>query len=234
MILDARTHIPCPSPQLPERSNSCQDLCQSHGEVDSNLLMSCSMPTTSLLVSNLPTLLFSQAQDLQPLVFPFGQIDKLEIVHVSPLGCLSVIVQYSSISSAQEAKESLSGQLYGNFRVEARYVRLGPWSLQHGGRNTAPRLRPLERRMTDPLPRSSDYVLHRPCSNDRQIMVPFTSQSGVSARNFDAVSALGVCQVIPADRESNGSSPSEDTFRVQDVIHTLKDSRPTFSCRLLK
>ena len=230
MILDARTHIPSPSPQLPERSISCQDLRQSHGEVDSNLLLTCSIPTTSLLVSNLPTLLFSQAQDLQPLVFPFGQIDKLEIVHVSPLGCLSVIVQYSSTSSAQEAKESLNGQLYGNFRIEARYVRLGPWFLHHAGRNTAPRLRPLERRMTDP-PRLADYDLHHPCSNDRHT---FTPQSVLSGRDLGTVPALGARQDVLSDRESNGSSPSEDTFRVQEVFHTLKDSRPTFSCRLLK
>jgi hypothetical protein len=76
-----------------------------------------------LLVTNLPTLLFSQAQDLHPLFFPFGHIEKLEIVQVSPLGTMSVVVRYSAAHVAQEAKETLSGQLYGSYQIEARYVR---------------------------------------------------------------------------------------------------------------
>jgi hypothetical protein len=234
LILDARTHVASPSPRLQEGSSFYQDPYHLGGEVDSNLFMNCSLPTTCLLVTNLPTMLFSQAQDLHPLVFPFGQIDRLEIVHVSPLGCLSVLVQYSSALSAQEAKESLNGQLYGNFRIEARYVRLDPWDLQHKGRNMAPRLRPMERRMTDPLPRPSDYVLHRPYSN-HHIMIPSTPQGFISesAKLFDTVSASGVRQDVLADRESNHSTPFEDSFRAQDAIHSLKESSPTFSYRLL-
>jgi len=36
---------------------------------------------------------------------------------------MSVVVQYSQARIAQEAKESLSGQRYGNYQVEARYVK---------------------------------------------------------------------------------------------------------------
>jgi len=229
MVLEARTYIPSPSPRLQERSSSCQDLSRSHGEDDLSLLITCSVPTTCLLVRNLPTMLFSQAQDLHPLVFPFGQIDKLEIVHVSPLGCLSVIVQYSSTSSAREAKESLSGQLYGNFRIEARYVRVSPWALQHCGQNIASRL---ERRMTDPLPRSSDYALHRPCANDRFVN-PHAPQGAIFTKGIATVSASGVYQDLFVTRESNHSTPSEDNSRVQDV-NSLNDSGPAFSYRLLE
>jgi len=232
MVLDARTYIPSPSPRLQEKSSSCQDLSQSRGEDDSALLITCSVPTTCLLVRNLPTVLFSQAQDLHPLVFPFGHIDKLEIVHVSPLGCLSVIVQYSSTSSAREAKESLSGQLYGNFRIEARYVRLSPWALQHSGQNMTSHLRPMERRMTDPLPRSSDYAVHHPCANDRHVN-PHAPQGVIFTKGIATVSASGFYQDLIVTRESNHSTPSEDNSRVQDV-NSLKDSGPTFSCRLLE
>ena len=81
------------------------------------------VPTASLLVTNLPTLLFSQAQDLHPLFLAFGHIEKLEIVQVSPLGTMSVVVQYSVADVAHEAKETLSGQLYGSYQIEARCVK---------------------------------------------------------------------------------------------------------------
>lgn len=215
MILDARTHIPTPS-RLQERSGFLQDLPHSSEDANSTFLITCSVPAMCLLVSNLPTMLFSQAQDLHPLFFPFGQIDRLGIVHISPLGYLSVIVQYTSTSSAQEAKESLNGQLYGNFRIEARYVRLSPWALQHCGQNMAPRLRPLERRMTDPLPRSSDYALHHPG--------PPTPLGFSPAKSFGNIFSSGALWDFFLDRESNHSTPSEDSSRVSDMIHTSKDS----------
>ena len=54
---------------------------------------------------------------------PFGHIEKLEIVQVSPLGTMSVVVQYSAADVAQEAKEMLSSQLYGSYQIEAQYVK---------------------------------------------------------------------------------------------------------------
>lgn len=127
MLLDSRSHGRSPSPILHGKrrltsSDSSDSSLDSH-EADPASLATSSVPTASLLVTNLPTLLFSQAQDLHPLFFPFGHIEKLEIVQVSPLGTMSVVVQYSQASIAQEAKESLSGQRYGSYQVEARYVK---------------------------------------------------------------------------------------------------------------
>lgn len=127
MLLDSRPHGRSPSPILHGKrrltsSDSSDSSLDSH-EADPASLATSSVPTASLLVTNLPTLLFSQAQDLHPLFFPFGHIEKLEIVQVSPLGTMSVVVQYSQASIAQEAKESLSGQRYGSYQVEARYVK---------------------------------------------------------------------------------------------------------------
>ena len=127
MLLDSRSHGRSPSPILHGNrrltsSDSSDSSLDSH-EADPASLTTSSVPTTSLLVTNLPTLLFSQAQDLHPLFYPFGHIEKLEIVQVSPLGTMSVVVQYSQARIAQEAKESLSGQRYGTYQVEARYVK---------------------------------------------------------------------------------------------------------------
>ena len=126
MLLDSRSRLPSPSPKLYDKptlpsSDTSESSLGSH-DSDPASLATCYVPTASLLVTNLPTILFSQAQDLHPLFFPFGHIEKLEIVQVSPLGTMSVVVQYSAAHVAKEAKETLSGQLYGNYRIEARYV----------------------------------------------------------------------------------------------------------------
>jgi hypothetical protein len=129
MLLDSRSRLPSPSPKIYDKpkptlisSNTSESSSGSH-DSDPASLAPCSVPTASLLVTNLPTLLFSQAQDLHPLFHPFGPIEKLEIVQVSPLGTISVVVQYSAVHVAQEAKETLSGQLYGSYQIEAHYVK---------------------------------------------------------------------------------------------------------------
>ena len=127
MLLDSRSRLPSPSPKLYDRptlaSSDTSESSLGSRDSDPASLATSSVPTASLLVTNLPTLLFSQAQDLHPLFFPFGHIEKLEIVQVSPLGTMSVVVQYSATHVAQEAKETLSGQLYGSYQIEARYVK---------------------------------------------------------------------------------------------------------------
>lgn len=127
MLLDSRSRLPSPTPKLYHRptlaSSDTSESSSGSQDSDPASLATCSIPTASLLVTNLPTLLFSQAQDLHPLFFPFGHIEKLEIVQVSPLGTMSVVVQYSAAHVAQEAKETLSGQLYGSYQIEARYVK---------------------------------------------------------------------------------------------------------------
>ncbi|CAA7264277.1 unnamed protein product [Cyclocybe aegerita] len=128
VLVDSRSQLPSPSPKpLHEtRSRASSDTSDSSlGSHDADLpsLMPSSSPTASLLVCNLPTLFFSQAQDLHPLFVPFGNVEKLEIIQVSPLGTLSVFVQYSSVTAGQEAKDSLTGQIYGSCQLEARYVK---------------------------------------------------------------------------------------------------------------
>jgi hypothetical protein len=127
MLLDSRSRLPSPSSKSYDKptlasSDTSESSLESH-DSDPAFLATCSVPTASLLVTNLPTILFSQAQDLHPLFVPFGHIEKLEIVQVSPLGTMSVVVQYSAAHVAQEAKETLSGQLYGSYQIEARYVK---------------------------------------------------------------------------------------------------------------
>jgi len=115
----------CPKPHEMRRliSSDSSDLPFDSYEADAAFLVISPIPTTSLLVTNLPTLLFLQAQDLCPLLFPFGDVENLKIADVSPLGTISVVVQYSQVSVAQEAKERLSSQRYGTFQIEARYVK---------------------------------------------------------------------------------------------------------------
>jgi len=141
MLMDSRSQMASPLPQLQQRrsisSDSSDSSLESH-EAEPACLETSSEPTRSLLVTNLPTILFSQAQDLQPLFSPFGHIEKLEIVQVSPLGTMSVLVQYSHPSVAQEAKEYLAGQLYGTYRIEARYVRSPNRGLWNSGQTPLP------------------------------------------------------------------------------------------------
>ncbi|KAI0049217.1 hypothetical protein FA95DRAFT_1557164 [Auriscalpium vulgare] len=80
----------------------------------------------SVVVSNLPTLLFSQSSDLEPLFFPFGNIKKLDRMPPSPSdlvsGSFSVVVTYSTAASAQDAKDTLQGQVYGNQALMVDFV----------------------------------------------------------------------------------------------------------------
>ncbi len=77
---------------------------------DSTAFTTTTLPTNTLLVSKLPALLFSQPRDLHPLLDPFGQISRLDIIEPpSVSGAISVRVEYSSTTSAREAKEALQG-----------------------------------------------------------------------------------------------------------------------------
>lgn len=82
-------------------------------------------PTSKVLVSNLPTLLFTQVSDLQPLFYPFGPIKKLGVLQSlqDAFGrSIAAAVEYFDVPSAQEAKESLQSQSYAGHTIEARYI----------------------------------------------------------------------------------------------------------------
>ena len=74
----------------------------------------------TLLVTNLPIVLFWQAADLEPLFYPFGEVKKIERLPSSPSSSasyspvMSVVVTDASASSAQEAKNILHGQVYAD------------------------------------------------------------------------------------------------------------------------
>ncbi|KAH0580897.1 hypothetical protein H2248_012052 [Termitomyces sp. 'cryptogamus'] len=80
-------------------------------------------PTPTLLVLNLPSLLFSQTQDMHPLFYPFGRIKKLSLVESPSHESTSVIVEYETAAIAQEAKETLHGQFYAGHEILVHYVR---------------------------------------------------------------------------------------------------------------
>lgn len=73
----------------------------------------------SILVRNIPALLFAQESDLEPLFCPFGDVKDIRRQGVSSAtrshtNTFSVIVTYSSAAGAREAKAVLEGQRYGD------------------------------------------------------------------------------------------------------------------------
>lgn len=79
-------------------------------------------PASALLVSNLPSVLFSQADDLHPLLCPFGEIVHLEIRPNREVGNISVFVEYKTAVQAREARDALHGQCYTNQPVKVEFV----------------------------------------------------------------------------------------------------------------
>ena len=86
------------------------------------------LPPTSatLLVTNLPTLLFSDRSDLDPLLRPFGSIQTMQILNSETHSTIiSVIVEYRTFTDAREAKAHLCGQIYAGFSLEVDHVHAG-------------------------------------------------------------------------------------------------------------
>ncbi|KAG2143032.1 hypothetical protein DEU56DRAFT_910968 [Suillus clintonianus] len=81
-------------------------------------------PSSKLLVSKLPTLLFAQASDLHPLFYPFGPIKEVKLMDSATLGngTTSALVEYVNIFNAQEAKDALQRQFYGSSRLEVHFI----------------------------------------------------------------------------------------------------------------
>lgn len=104
------------------RSMSSSDSSISESDSIPSLTVS-AFPTSTIVVTNLPSLLFSDLADLHPLFYPFGQIKKLEVLADSAEGATSVLVEYTSAVGAQEAKETIQGQSYAGFKVNVLFVR---------------------------------------------------------------------------------------------------------------
>ncbi|KAJ7118679.1 hypothetical protein C8R43DRAFT_1137224 [Mycena crocata] len=103
-------------------------------------------PTSTLLLANLPSLLFGSQDDLRGLVCPFGSVKALRIVSLptpsSSLGSGSLlsylqltiatpapitpitaaIVQYNGLPAAQDARRALDGESYAGCIVRVAYL----------------------------------------------------------------------------------------------------------------
>ena len=85
---------------------------------------------STLLIKNLPSLLFSRPSELEPLLLPFGQIKKLDVLETSgsdtATGFITVAVEYETADSAYEAKMTLDGQVYVNNILKIEFVQSVP------------------------------------------------------------------------------------------------------------
>lgn len=92
----------------------------------------------TLLVTNLPRILFSQPADLRPLFFPFGEVTHLKIVNDSTgsdQSNISVVVEYKTLAQAQDARDNISGQFYADQPVKAEFLLPAPGAPVDGDRN---------------------------------------------------------------------------------------------------
>ncbi|KAJ7185786.1 hypothetical protein C8R46DRAFT_386300 [Mycena filopes] len=91
-------------------------------------------PTSTLLLANLPSLLFGSEDDLRGLVCPFGSVKTLKLVRLptpsassapvtsTPAPTTAAIVQYTSLVAAQDARRALDGESYAGCRVRVAYL----------------------------------------------------------------------------------------------------------------
>ncbi|CAK5274851.1 unnamed protein product [Mycena citricolor] len=85
------------------------------------------VPTTSLLIFNLPSLLFGSKEDLRGLVCPFGSINDLRLITLGPsmhndAQSTAAVVRYCNISAAQESVRALDGESYAGCTIRAIYL----------------------------------------------------------------------------------------------------------------
>ncbi|EIW55005.1 uncharacterized protein TRAVEDRAFT_130662 [Trametes versicolor FP-101664 SS1] len=83
------------------------------------------MTSSSLMIKNLPAVLFSQLSDLHPLLGPYGDIKKLEILPAAPgdRAHVSAIVEYATSTQATDAANGLNGQAYSVPPLSVEFVR---------------------------------------------------------------------------------------------------------------
>ena len=112
-------------------------------------------PSPTLLVTNLPTVLFSDAVDLRPLLCPFGEITSLKIINdamSADQGNISVVVEYKTLSQAQDARDNLSGQVYANSPVQAEFLLPQMPGCMDSALNPWPSAKASRRRVSIPTP----------------------------------------------------------------------------------
>ncbi|TBU34288.1 hypothetical protein BD311DRAFT_793935 [Dichomitus squalens] len=84
-----------------------------------------STPSSSLQIKHLPAVLFSQLSDLHPLLGPYGDVKKLEIIPAESgeHGLVSAVVEYATPSQAAEAAQALHGQAYSSVPIVVEFLR---------------------------------------------------------------------------------------------------------------
>ncbi|KIY47869.1 RNA-binding domain-containing protein [Fistulina hepatica ATCC 64428] len=81
-------------------------------------------PTPVILVNNIPTILFSDKGDLHPLLYPFGDIKRMETLDMQGnKETISVMAEYASVDHATEALKTLRGQEYTHYRLDVQFLR---------------------------------------------------------------------------------------------------------------
>ncbi|KAI0355937.1 hypothetical protein OH77DRAFT_1478854 [Trametes cingulata] len=157
------------------------------------------MPSSSLLIKNLPAVLFSQLSDLHPLLGPFGDINKLEI-HPSASGDrahVSAIVEYATISQATEAAAALDGQAYSHPPLRVEYLRTcSPASGESDGK---PGLNPRAAPFVVPTGLAQNGVLTS--------VTPVYPGSGFSEAGLAALAKGGLLAVDPRSLSSSYGTP---------------------------
>lgn len=81
---------------------------------------------TKVLASNLPSLLFSQTTDLEPLFYPYGPIKKLDLLDPSAedvnASRTSAVVEYATCEAARDALHTLHGQSWAGYALHLRFI----------------------------------------------------------------------------------------------------------------
>ncbi|KAF8504396.1 hypothetical protein F5888DRAFT_1655357 [Russula emetica] len=100
-------------------SNALSDNSKTANSLSGASLSGAHSGPTSIVVHNLPALLFAQDSDLEPLFCPFGEVKGIRkqgpsSSSQSRAGTISVLVTYLSVTGAREAKIALHGQTYGD------------------------------------------------------------------------------------------------------------------------
>ncbi|KAF9652648.1 hypothetical protein BDM02DRAFT_3088537 [Thelephora ganbajun] len=117
-----------PSPA--EKENSPENVLTENSPKGAQSFVVSIAVTSTLLIKNLPLLLFSQPSELEPLLLPFGQIKKLDILETSgtdtATGFITIAVEYATADSAYEAKMTLDGQVYVNDVLKIEFVQPVP------------------------------------------------------------------------------------------------------------
>ncbi|KAI0659701.1 hypothetical protein C8Q70DRAFT_1064408 [Cubamyces menziesii] len=153
------------------------------------------IPSCCLSIKNLPTVLFSQLSDLHPLLGPYGDIKKLELLRsTGDRTHVSAIVEYASISQAVEAMQALNGQVYSNIPLVADFMPPGSGILGDTGK---PGLNP----------RAAPFVAQPGSAHNALLtsVTPVYPGSGFSEAGLSALAKGGLLALDPRSLSAYGT-----------------------------